>query len=99
MKNSFGERWVLARGGQAASTHIHYVWLLLALLFFLLPFLLNIRPEGFTIAFFTLFPGLWLLLALLWWERAQFYRVIQRLERRIEELESQAARAGSAQQG
>jgi hypothetical protein len=89
-QESRGRRWVYRAGAVAAKQpHAPILFVAVAVLGSIFGVLWGILLEDAIVGLFAVaFKGsIWLLIALLWYERRRFYEIIQEQEQRIGELE------------
>ncbi|MFQ5632919.1 MAG: hypothetical protein ACE5I1_29470 [bacterium] len=84
MKQPLSHRWVLYFGRQAQTWYSSFLWLFIPAIAFLLIFFFKSNGNFYLIMAFFLF-----ILALVWFERRVFYRIIQSKDQEIEKLKSQ----------
>jgi hypothetical protein len=85
---SRGERWVRRAGSSAVKSPWMVPFSIGASGFFALLGLLNFPNFNLAISYIAL-GALWLAVALIWYERLTFYRLIEGLEKRHRSVESQ----------
>ncbi len=93
MKQSLGERWVRWAGYWAVRQQfLVAIILLFAVLYLLLAFITHSFMDAI-VPNWLLWTVFWALFALVQYERAQFYKIIQNLEHQVGELQGQAGSA------